>query len=1239
MIQRLEQALLEIDQAKFQEFCTSLIDLKYNPNSISPIGSVTGKLKTRKGQPDCYFKLENGDLIFAEYTTMSALNGRNALMKKLENDVKSCFDGIKDPNSVSKVVLCFTDNLKADEQIHLNTICRSFNEKCEFEILGIRDLANCAKKYSSLASDYLGVLISGQILTPKEFIKRYDRFTFSTPLGNEFIGRTEELADGLAHLTEGDAIVLSGDAGIGKTRLALQIGYEFCKTNQDFEFICISGPGENIFEEMRSTIQPDRKYLILADDANRMSNNYHQLLNLLVETENGNVKIITTVRKYALYELKEKIVEFGVKVLPIENLTRQELSEILTTQCKISNEKAVSRILDIAQENARIAFMCAKIEDNILVNLRNPTHVFEHCYSEILNLLKSCKDYKLTLKSLALLSFCRRIKKIPNNLDLYYSAFGLREDQFWECCIELCEYEIVDLYNQRLAKISDQSLSTFLFREVFFKSGILDFKLILDNFLDKKSFIVDSIMPIVYGFGEEVFIESFKNKTLIPFWEVVKEDDNRAMMFLQIFNQVLPTQTIAYLSRFVKEEQVIKENQEYLFEYTDRDFQFNKDQTLSLLQDFRGNPQQLPTAIELISLYGLRFPEKAAEVAYVLGQGYGIRYEDTENGFQTQHILIDFLTEKSNENDYYKQLAIATTYEIISKTARKSETGESDSNGRLMNIRTYSILDTEVYLALRTKCLQFLNEAFLENREKLLKLIRSVVFEPSLSGMLQSDASVIYPSLFNKLDPNNFKEAKFANELFDLFEKHNLTHLSIDRNQFNHPLHRLSKELFPKETERNVVGYDNIHREKMKDLCSELDLEQTVELIDNILLLRSYEDSRLSYKYNNSIQFILEALAIRNDKSRFIEICVRYIEVLEEFNCYHIFNKYFSNTGNWNELYKILSPKKIELTHTFICFCQTVPEQAIVEMKIHFNLYEEFKSVLQFTEKSLRLNSTNFLSKFNLFVSISDMCQELGKIIITRNIENNKEIILGDNFYKIAEAHIQSDLELYSKLYLLDRKNDTIFDYDGKILESFLIKEPAFMCTYFDVLVDYRYTWYMHDNEINAVWNNQNYHLIFYTLMSHIANNDLSYKAEKFLKQLVRRNDHAEKIRGCFEQLVENYSDDGELMSLVFKICPNQPIEFRLNLLSEFLLKNTNFSDFKKIDLLNKGMLTMSSPGSQVPSKIKEKLKIENIRDLVALLPNQLKYIDHSEYLEKKIHSLDRDIEYAREQEFLWHFD
>ena len=115
---QVENALYRINGDIFQEFCNHYLYLKLNPNTITPIGSVIGKEKSRKGVPDSYFTSSNNELIFAEYTTRERLEKGQSFFNKLRSDVENCFDtsktGLK-KEEIDKVILCFTERIKPIE--------------------------------------------------------------------------------------------------------------------------------------------------------------------------------------------------------------------------------------------------------------------------------------------------------------------------------------------------------------------------------------------------------------------------------------------------------------------------------------------------------------------------------------------------------------------------------------------------------------------------------------------------------------------------------------------------------------------------------------------------------------------------------------------------------------------------------------------------------------------------------------------------------------------------------------------------------------------------------------------------------------------------------------------------------------------------------------------------------------------------------------------------------------------
>ena len=90
-LQAVENALISINDAVFQELCDSFLAIRNrNYSTFSRIGSKSGKQKTIKGTPDTFLLLPNGNYIFVEYST-----NITAGLSKLTDDIKKCIDTSK----------------------------------------------------------------------------------------------------------------------------------------------------------------------------------------------------------------------------------------------------------------------------------------------------------------------------------------------------------------------------------------------------------------------------------------------------------------------------------------------------------------------------------------------------------------------------------------------------------------------------------------------------------------------------------------------------------------------------------------------------------------------------------------------------------------------------------------------------------------------------------------------------------------------------------------------------------------------------------------------------------------------------------------------------------------------------------------------------------------------------------------------------------------------------------------
>ena len=63
---------------------------------------------------------------------------------------------------------------------------------------------------------------TGQILEMSEFITQYEKSKFATPLSNTFYNRTDDLTKGEQFLNKSDFLLITGQAGVGKTKFSLE---------------------------------------------------------------------------------------------------------------------------------------------------------------------------------------------------------------------------------------------------------------------------------------------------------------------------------------------------------------------------------------------------------------------------------------------------------------------------------------------------------------------------------------------------------------------------------------------------------------------------------------------------------------------------------------------------------------------------------------------------------------------------------------------------------------------------------------------------------------------------------------------------------------------------------------------------------------------------------------------------------------------------------------------------------
>ena len=161
------------------------------------------------------------------------------------------------------------------------------------------------------------------------FVEEYQKNQFATPLDNQFFFREKELEQIHQSLESNDLIILQGKAGVGKTKIALEAMSNFAEENPHCKIFCISNKALDLYEDLKAYFSLDGHYLILVDDANRLSQLPHILRLLHEQTENRRVKIILTVRDYAVDKVRFDSKNYFHEEIELHKFSDDEIKKIL----------------------------------------------------------------------------------------------------------------------------------------------------------------------------------------------------------------------------------------------------------------------------------------------------------------------------------------------------------------------------------------------------------------------------------------------------------------------------------------------------------------------------------------------------------------------------------------------------------------------------------------------------------------------------------------------------------------------------------------------------------------------------------------------------------------------------------------------------------------------------------------------------------------------------------------------
>jgi len=1221
----IEQQLLGIDSAAFQNLCDIYLAFREQEiASINRTGSQFGKQKTIKGTPDTFFRLADGSLRYVEYTTKT-----DRLVEKIKEDIDKCLDPAKtgvQVTDVHKIIICFNSRLDVSEEIAITK--HAVLKNIQIELIGLDWLAlEIYSKYLILAKDILGIpLDTGQLLPLKNFVDEYNNKAgkLSTPLDNIFLNRKTELNDIANILSTSDLIIISGFPGVGKTKIALEAINNFLSINNDFSAYAVSKKDQDISEDLKIHLQQEKNYVLLVDDANRQLLNFKQILGVFKEKRKGNIKLVITVRDYALNDVINECFEFEPHKIVLKKFTDEEIVELISSDSfEIRNPKYQKRIVEVADGNARLAVMAARLarQRQEYFLLGDVSDLYDSYFQTFIKDFNIFEEKNL-IKTLGIVSFFYTIDRSKKEfVESILNSFGMDYHDFNEAIDELEKRELIEVqYNH--ARVSEQVMATYFFYKVFIKDEILPFKTLLFTFFPvwKKRFS-DTIIPSNNSFGYINVLNKI-NHTLDEYLNSIYTEEPKVLEFFSLFWFYKREETLAYFHQKTKQFPE-PEDPNYDVKYETNDFVWDRDKTLDFLSDyFNQYSESFIPAVELAFEYCRKKPDSLPELIRRIREKLLFDDDDHRFDFQRQVELFNLLISKFTlKQSPYVEAFLALSGTFLSHQYQITKGGRK----HIVTFYQYPLPFYDVTRDFR----KTIWTTLFKNFETYPKEVFSIIshFRPGIKEaipeILKFDLSLLLPFIENNLNPNLFEHIHFVHEFVAWMDREDLVDRSYQKikSKFHSTEYDYFKRLdwnrFRGKQDYDFEKYEDFEKLKEQDIRnffifkSQEEFDLLHQSIRNTLSL----DGNNGWGINRSLDIILEENFIQNNEIGF--------QLLES-----IFNNY---PVCLNQLYKslktIASKSEEDSKRLWELINSWKHNQKINWQLTFFNcLPEEFVNVfyrdeLISTVSAINQNCMLNFEKYEKFLTIdNDIILKILRIAVEKIEIENLRIEFWYHFFEKYSKPLSNNISLLTKAYVQQERINNHFDFHREGLKTLIQINSQFLFDYIKLFYTDKENLLKRDtnNQLPFVWDLANYEILVEEAANLIIDNTIYYGILEHPLIILFHNlteEQKEKAKHFINIYITKYNADPVKMNSVFDVLRHVMNDLFEEAFIHYLNLNTDVKNFQEIWWIGKGG---SYSGDVIIGDIHAKAW-QKILEIVNKTNNQLELIPIKTYIKKQI--------------------
>lgn len=990
-----------------------------------------------------------------------------------------------------------------------------------------------------------------------------------------------------------------------------------------------------LYADLEAYFRPDGHYLILVDDANRF-----QQRNLILDLvrrqhDDRRIKLILTVREYALTEVR-KAAEEASKPAEI-NLGRLDSSHIRTLVSEefgINNPLYLDRIAEVARGNPRLAVMAARVarEQNTLASIADVTILYEAYFGSILKDLEDLGQKEL-LPVAAIVALFRYVDRANRELLTELAALsGTTEQSFWQRVEELHDLEILDLYDHEVARFSDQILATYLFYLVFFVLELADFDALVRRFyFPYRSRFTDAIYTIANAFDSSVVTNRLR-KTLAPIWREIKSDESALLTLMQDFWFVDPTQVLMYLAKQVASTPTTQmELTAVNYKVVDH---LDDQSILGILSRFSyASPSDFRLALDLIFDYLDKCPDKVPEVLLCLVKRFGIDETSAARGFPVQSAVVDGLIARSQQDPHgvYPQVFLFVAREYLRTQFELLRT--EDSN--VITRREIGLRLTPALESFRSKIWHQIFTLFAtpEYEEFVLRTLLDYAYswpDISVPEIVDYDAKHVVPFITNNLHPDRFLDCWVVYHYSELLRRRNVAFDPSIQEEFASDTLKLADFLLFDRTEMQEFDwkeYQTLREKRFREFFTEYGLDDYALLFGRCgEILAVLDSDQQHFEIRQSIERVL-AMLFGSHPELYVQVIQGYLDAGDQLRlqAVDIVRRLIAAAGAAESLTIIENCEESIRPRWLFAYCVALPREAITPQHVEqlYNLYRNspwdaipgnvgFLADYAAVDKKVIANVTRILT---------------GKPDKTR-AAHILEFLLNPHLstFAMLSESFSGDMDLLKATYFLVCGEVNHADHDGQVFGLLLDVSLGFMTEYIEWL------WHHHEGYLTAYHDHRNYSFLW----QRMDYESVVMEAVNCLRRLHQKNSvlpdsylqvffgakapEPKPYTAVEPQMVEFLSrliaqsfDDTELMVMVFDAAVHVLPHCYPQLLEQFLALNQQVEAFTSLPFQPDSSVAWGS----LISVYQERIRF--LESLLHVLSTSPKLLRHRHAVEQRI--------------------